>query len=111
MPWLAEVARDITSARKASDLVALVKEEERFDKVILPRESNFSADMIPLIATLLDDHTTRGIFVAFPSDDGWSIEQAAEFYFPDCRQWAFPTQFGDVFIAEFNPTTWRFIHG
>ena len=53
MPWLIEVCGDITSVRKPSDLAALVREGEKFDKVILPRESTFSPDLLPLAAALL----------------------------------------------------------
>lgn len=111
MPWLSEVARDITSVRKPGELAAFIKEGERFDKIILPRESNFSADLIPLIGALLENNELhRGVFVTFPSDDGWTTEQAIEFYYPDARTWRHSTQFGDVIVSEFNNSSWRYIY-
>ena len=109
MPWLAEAARDITSVRKPSELANFIREEEKFDKVILPRESNFSADLIPLVGAILEDSDLhRGLFIVFPADDGWSLEQAIDFYYPEARTWRNSTQFGDVIMSEFHGSSWRF---
>ena len=112
MPWLTEVARDIMSVRKPSELVQLIKEGDKFDKIILPKEAAFSNDLIPLISSLLDNEEGyQGLFVAFPPNDGWNIGQAMDFYFPNARQWWLSTTFGDVFISDPHGYSWRFTHG
>ena len=110
MPWLVEVCMDVSSVRKPNELVALVREGEKFDKVVLPRESTFSNDLLPLAAALLKNgDMEHGLFVSFPSDDGWSTEQAADFYFPEARRWFIDSTFGNIFLAELIGSSWRFM--
>jgi hypothetical protein len=112
MPWLSDVCRDISSVRKPGELAMLIKEGEQFDKVILPRESIFSPDLVPLVAALLKDaETERGIFVVFPPGDGWTESAGVDLYFPEGRSWELDSTFGQVQLFELAPTSWRMIHG
>ena len=112
MPWLSDVCRDISSVRKPGELTTLIKEGEQFDKIILPRESTFSPDLVPLVAALLkNSDTERGMFVVFPSGDGWTESAGVDLYFQEGRSWELDTTFGQVQLFELAPTSWRMIHG
>ena len=112
MPWLTEICRDVSSVKKVGELQALVNEGEQFNKVIISREVSFTAEMIPYCGPLLKhDEAESGFLVVFAPDDGWSIEQAVEFYYPEARTWQYDTMFGHVFIAETHGVSWRFANG
>jgi len=109
MPWLFSVAHDITSVKKLSDLEMLVREEEEFDKIIIARETAFVHEMVSFAGPLLKRQPGEsGILVAFQPDDGWTLNEAVGFYFPEARTWEIDTTFGRAFIAEPLGTSWRF---
>lgn len=110
MPWLTEVCKDVTSIRKPTELAQLARDGEQFDRVIISRETTFTPELIASIGPLLRNESehSHGLMIAFPSDDGWAIEQATNFYYPEAREWAFDTTFGAVLIAELNGVSWRY---
>ena len=112
MPWLTEVARDITSVRKINDLWQLVREGEQFDRIIFSRETSVSKEMIPLAAALLrNNDIERGIMVFVPNDSGWSLQNVIEFYFPDAVVREFDSTFGSLTTVELSTTiSWRALY-
>jgi hypothetical protein len=106
MPWLTSVARDLTSVRKLSELATLAQEGEEFDKVIIPRETSFSAEHVMFAGPLLK--TGGGLIVVFPPDDGWTVQRAIDFYYPDARNWDLETTFGRVLVSQLDGVSWRF---
>ena len=109
MPWLTQVCSDVTSVKRVSDLSMLVKEGEQFNKIIVAREANLTSEMVSFFGPLLKhDEIESGFLVAFPPDDGWSLDQLLEFYYPEARKWELDTTFGHVTIAETHGVSWRF---
>ena len=106
LPWLPSIFAHnpggLTSVRKASELEALLRSGRQFDRMILNRETDYSHDYALLAGA------ARLQLVAFPRDDGWSIEQSIEFYYPDCRRWSFDSTFGRITVAEPAGFSWRF---
>jgi len=105
LPWLPPVfdaqPGNLVAVRRMSEIEALLRTGQRFDKVILARETTYS-----------HDHVLRaGAFGAqliyFPQDDGWQFEQSVEFYYPGARVWKLDSTFGQVIIAEPHGASWR----
>lgn len=106
MPWLTDVCHDVKSVRKISELKRYADNRSVWDKVIIARETTFVADLVKMIAPLLD-HRNNGMFISFPSDDGWSIEQAMNFYHPNAQVTLINSTFGAVFMADLRDAGWR----
>jgi hypothetical protein len=109
MPWLTLLfernTQNLVSVRKVSEIEALLHEGQHFDRIILPRETPYSHDHILRTAVF------RAQLICFPTDDGWSIEQSVQFYYPDAQVRKFDSTFGTVIIAEPFGTSWRMIYG
>jgi len=105
LPWLTTLFEkhpdNLVAVRKISEIEALLHEGAHFDRVLLTRETTYS-----------HDHVLRaGAFgaqlICFPADDGWSIEQSVQFYYPDANFRKFDSTFGIVIIAEPYGFSWR----
>jgi hypothetical protein len=109
MPWLFQVAHDISSVKKLSELEQLVREGEEFDKIVVARETSMNHEFFAFAGPLLKrGENESGLFVVFPPDDGWNADEGMNFYYPEARTWKIDTTFGRAFIAEPLGTSWRF---
>jgi hypothetical protein len=105
LPWLTVLfekhSENLVSVRKISEIEALLHEGVHFDRIILTRETTYS-----------HDHVLRaGAFgaqlICFPTDDGWSIEQSVEFYYPEAIVRKSDSTFGTIVVAEPHGFSWR----
>lgn len=109
LPWLPPIFENIhednlVSARKVSEIEALLHEGHHFDKIILARETTYSHDHV------LRAGAFKAQLIYFPQDDGWQFEQSVEFYYPGARTWKFDTTFGPAIIAEPHGASWRMLY-
>ena len=108
MPWLTQVfvadPDNLVSVRKASEIEALLHGGAHFDRVIIARETAYSHDHLLRAGAF---HTQ---LICFPTDDGWSIDQSIEFYYPTARRWRFETTFGPAVVAEPAGASWRMLY-
>lgn len=106
LPWLvqlfASAPQNLVSARRSSEIEALVRDGRGFDRLIVSREVPYSHDHVLRAAAL------GAQLVCFPADDGWEVEQSVEFYYPTARSWKFDSTFGTVIVAEPHGSSWRF---
>ena len=107
IPWLTQLFASnpdaLVSAKRPSEIEALLHEGAVFDRVIIPRETVYSHDH------LLRAGALRAQLICFPSDDGWSVEQSADFYYPTARRWRFETTFGTAVVVEPAGASWRML--
>lgn len=107
MPWISEVAYNVTSTKKQGEIRGMAIDKEEFDKVIIAREHGFSPDIVAAVGPLLR-HDGGGLLIAFPADDGWAFEQAVSFYYPEAHVRTVETTFGTALIVNVNGVSWRF---
>jgi hypothetical protein len=107
LPWLGLIFEkhpgNLVAVRRISEIEALLKAGEKFDKIILARETAYSHDH------LLRAGAFHAQLIYFPQDDGWQFEQSMEFYYPTSRMWKFDSTFGTVVIAEPEGASWRIL--
>jgi len=105
LPWLTTLFEkhpdNLISVRKISEIEALLHEGAHFDRVILTRETTYSHDHI------LRAGAFGAQLICFPADDGWSIEQSVQFYYPDAMGWEFDSTFGKIIINQPYGFSWR----
>lgn len=109
LPWLttffSEAPDQLLAVKKTSELEALLKERRVFDRVILSRETSYTHDY------LLRSAAHKAQLVVFPKDDGWQIEQAIQFYYPEANIRKFESTFGPIMTTDAFGASWRIIYG
>lgn len=109
MPWIGPIFENrednLLSARRPTELEALLRDGRRFDKMILSRETQFSHDHLLRAAAF------GAQLVFFPQSEGaaWQVEQSLDFYYPGARMWKLDSTFGPVLVAEPQGCSWRMI--
>jgi hypothetical protein len=108
IPWLtqlfAQTSDHLVSVRRPAEIETLLHEGYKFDRMILPKETVYSHDHLLRVAAL------GAQLICFPTDDGWSIDQSIEFYYPTARRWKFETTYGTVMVAEPVGASWRLLY-
>ncbi len=108
LTWLTQVfverPDNLISVRRTAEVEALLKEGRGFDRVVLSRETPYSHDHV------LRAGAMHAQLVCFPADDGWSVEQSVEFYYPDARMWKLDSTFGTIVVAEPHGASWRMLY-
>ena len=104
MPWIAETCNDVMSLSKHGELKLAATDMVQFDKVIIARETPFSAELIPLAAKLV---RAGGLLCAFTTGDGWEFDRAVDFYYPETSVITSDSLFGSVKITNARGLSWR----
>lgn len=110
LTWLPPVferyPEHLKSARKHSQIDAIVRSGEQFDKLILTRETAYTHEHTLYAGAL------RAQLVVFPRSEGdaFHVEQSVEFYYPGARIWKLDSTFGPVLVAEPYGASWRIVH-
>jgi len=109
LPWLRWIFEErpahLVATKKVSEVERLLANGEQFTHIILTRETQYTHDH------LLRAGAFRAKLVVFPADDGWAVEQSAEFYYPEARAWKLDSMFGPIFMVEPQGSSWRMLHG
>lgn len=105
LPWLTTLfekhQENLYAVRKISEVEAMLHDGLHFDRIILTRETAYSHDHI------LRAGAFGAQLICFPTDDGWTIEQSVQFYYPDAQFRKFDSTFGTIVIAEPHGFSWR----